>query len=501
MSLLGLDVGTTGCKATAFNHDGSVIASAYREYPLISPEPGWAELDSRRVWEDVKTCLGQVAAETKKDPISALAVSCQGEATTALDADGNVLDRSPVSFDTRTAGLLSWWEENVGRDRIFEITGQPVAPLFTALKLQWMKQNKPEIFSKAKKFLCYEDFVCHQLGLDPVADYTIAGRTMLFDVQKHEWSEELLDKVGLSPDHLARVAPSGEIIGKIPDKKADELGLPRGIQLVTGGHDQPCQTLGAGVIDPSVASYGIGTVECIVPTFGKPVLNRTMLDNNICCYDHVQRGLYIALVYNFTGGQLYRWYRDTFGETEKTESEKTGKDVYYILDSKASTAPTNLLVLPHFTSTGVPHFDTHSRGAILGLTLGTTKGEIIRAILEGITMELRFCVELLDKAGVPIKELRATGGGSKSDYWMQIKADIMGRPIRVPAVSEAGNLGCAILAGTATGVYSSTAEAVERLVKIDKSFEPVDNSVSYYNDRFALYMELYPKLKDLFHRM
>jgi len=501
VSLLGLDVGTTGCKATVCNVDGKVIASAYREYPLLSPQPGWAELDSVRVWADIKDCLGQVAQETKNDPITALAVSCQGEATTPLDKDGNILDRSPVSFDARTGDLVSWWEENVGREKIFQITGQPLAAPFTALKLQWMKQNKPDVFKKVKKFLCYEDFVYHQLGLEPVTDYTIAGRTMFFDLKKHDWSEELLGQVGLTPDHMARVAPSGTLIGTIPDKVADEIGLPRGIQAVTGGHDQPCQTLGAGVIEPDIASYGIGTVECIVPTFPEPILNNTMLDNNICCYDHTYKGLFIALVYNFTGGVLFRWMRDNFGEIEKQEAEKTGRDVYDILCEKAADKPTNLLVLPHFTSTGVPHFDTHSRGAILGMTFSTTKGEIIRAILEGITLELRYCVDLLEKAGVTINELRATGGGSKSDYWMQIKADIMGRPIRVEQVTEASSLGCAMLAGTGTGVYASLDDAVKQLVKPGKTFEPVESNAAYYNDRFGLYMEIYPKLKDLFHRM
>ena len=188
MSLLGLDVGTTGCKATVCNVDGKVIASAYREYPLFSPQPGWAELDSVRVWADIKDCLGQVAQETKSDPITAIAVSCQGEATTPLDENGNILDRSPVSFDARTGDLVSWWEENVGREKIFQITGQPLAAPFTALKLQWMKQNKPDVFKKVKKFLCYEDFVYHQLGLEPVTDYTIAGPTMFFNLKKHDSS-------------------------------------------------------------------------------------------------------------------------------------------------------------------------------------------------------------------------------------------------------------------------------------------------------------------------
>ena len=259
--------------------------------------------------------------------------------------------------------------------------------------------------------------------------------------------------------------------------------------------------LGAGVTEATVAAYGIGTVECIGPAFTHLLLNDTMLSNNICCYHHTCPGLYIALVYNLTGGSLLRWYRDQFGKDELRRANESSRDVYDLLTSEAARQPTKLLVLPHFTTTGVPHFDTHSRGAILGLTLNTTRAEVIRALLEGLTYELKLCVELLRQAGGEVKILRATGGGAKSDYWLQIKTDIMGIPIAVPAVSEAGCLGCAILAGAATGQYDSAKEAANSLATISKTFEPNPENHKIYLDRFALYRELYPTLKDLFHRM
>ena len=239
MSLMGLDVGTTGCKAVAFDCDGKILASAYREYPLLSPQTGWFELDSKRVWEDIAACIREVAAKTTADPIKTLCVSCQGEAVTPVDADGNILDNAMVSFDARTAPHVSWWEKNVGREKIFQITGQPLASLFTALKLMWIRDHKPEVFKKTKYFLCYEEFVYHMCGLEPVTDYSLAGRTMLFDVPNMKWSQELMGHLDVSEDQFAKAVPSGTAIGTIGDAAAERLGLPKG----GGGHWRARSTL------------------------------------------------------------------------------------------------------------------------------------------------------------------------------------------------------------------------------------------------------------------
>lgn len=501
MSLLGIDVGTTGCKAVAFNAEGHILASAYREYPLETPKPGWAELDSNRVWADARACIGEVAAQTQSDPISALAVSCQGEAVTPVDADGNFLANAVVSFDTRTEPYVAQWEEKFGRQRIFEATGQPLASLFTALKMQWFRDNQPEVLDKAQYILGYEDLVYHKLGVEPATDYTLAARTLFFDVPKKDWNDEFMAFAGVKRSQMPAAKPSGTLIGTVADYVAGELGLPKGVKVVTGGHDQPCQMLGAGATEPGVAAYGIGTVECIGPAFSEFLANEKMLASNICTYHHTCPDLYIALVYNYTGGILLRWYRDQLAHEEMRIAAEQGVDVYDVITRNAAQKPTNLLVLPHFTTTGVPHFDNRSKGAILGLTLGTERGEISRAVLEGITYELRQGVELLDQAGGHIDVFRATGGGAKSEFWLQVKADIMGKPVAVPAVSEAGCLGCAILAGAATGVYSSIREAANTLARVKETFDPNPENQKIYDERFAWYKEVYPRLKDLFHKM
>jgi xylulokinase len=445
--------------------------------------------------------MGKVASETAHDPIQALAVSCQGEAVSPVDENGAILTNAIVSFDSRTEPYVPLWEEQFGRETIFQKSGQPLASLFTALKLHWLKDNNPSAFQKTKHVLGFEDLVMYRLGMPPTTDYSLAGRTMLFDVQAEEWNRDFLAYLDLDPGVMPELKPSGTLVGTVPDRIADEIGLPHGVQVVTGGHDQPCQTLGAGVIEPNIAAYGIGTVECIGPAFDRLLLNDVMLSNNICCYHHACPDLYIALVYNFSGGSLFRWYRDTLGVEELHRARESGRDVYELLCAEASDTPTSLLVLPHFTTSGVPHFDTRSKGMIAGLTLETTKSELTRGVLEGITYEMRQCVELLKEAGGGIKTLRATGGGAKSDYWLQLKADIMGIPIAVPAVSEAGCLGCAILAGSATGVYGSIKEAAGSIAKIVRTYDPIEKNHRIYNEKFALYKEMYPRMKDVFHQL
>ena len=407
------------------------------------------------------------------------------------------LDHSPVSFDTRTADLVPWWEEHVGREKIFQITGQPLAPLFTALKLQWMKQHKPETFSKVKKFLCYEDFICYELGLDPLTDYTIAGRTMFFDVRKHEWSEELLEKVGLTPDHLARIAPSGTVIGTIPDKKADELGLPRGIQVVTGGHDQPCSALGGGIVGEGVAVDSTGTVECVTPAMSEPILTREMLDSNFPCYCHVKKGMYVTLAFHFGAGSVLKWFRDNFAHEESSRAAKERVSAYKILDDEAANVDTGAFVLPHFVGSGTPYLDPLSKGAIIGLTTSTTRPQLYRAILEGITFETKINIQRLEECGVRIEELRAIGGGATSKIWPQIKADIFEKKVVRLSASEAGCLGAAILAATAVGEYSDVDRAVESCVHREDEFVPEPEASKRYSQKFEIYRQIYETVRKL----
>jgi len=316
-----------------------------------------------------------------------------------------------------------------------------------------------------------------RLGLKPAMGWPLAGRTMLFDVRRHEWSGEILDRIGLSPERLARPLPSGTIVGAV----ARNLGLAKDAVVVTGGHDQPCGALGAGAIEPGTAMYATGTVECITPAFARPILTPALRRNNLCTYDHAAPGMYTSVAYSLTGGNILKWYRDQFAPGQNYEE---------ILKT-AATEPTKLLVLPYWMASGTPYFDLCTPGAILGLRLSTTRGEILRALLEGVALEMRLNLEILRESGCAIKELRAVGGGAKSAYWTQLKADVLGRPITTLNVTEAGCLGAAMLACAAT-TGQALPDLARRWVKPRAAVMP--SAGAAYEEHFARYRELRPAL-------
>lgn len=489
MSLLGIDVGTTGCKVVAFSTDGMVLAQSSAEYPLTFPRPGWIELDPRIVWRKLSGCIKQVAGKTKRDPITALAVSSQGEAFMPVDRNGTPLRNSIVTFDSRAQDLASKMGREIGREEIYRLTGIPLSGMSTLPKIQWVKTYEPEVHARANRYLCFQDFIVQKLGLEPSIDYSLAARTMAFDGNANAWSKTMLNLVGLDAEMLAGLVPSGTVLGEVKRRAAQKLGLPNNVKVVAGGHDQPCGALGAGVIRRGDAAYAIGTVECITPVFSERKTDSTLLENNLCQYPHVVSGRYLSLLFNFTGGSLLRWYRDTFGgEYEKIVRSALAK-------------PSSLMVLPHFTMTGTPYFDTRSGGVVAGLSLSTRREEITRALLEGVTYEMRLNVEILDNAGIRINRYRAVGGGSQSDVWMKIKASILNRPIEVMAVQEAACLGAALLAGMGTGIYRSPSEAVGATVRGLRTYDPDSREARTYNDYFELYKELYPTLRKTLHEL
>ncbi len=497
MSVMGIDIGTSGCKAVVFADTGTQIANAYREYETLTPQQGWAELDSGLVMDSCMAVIAEAAAAcADSDRVRAVGVSSQGEAFTAVGADGEYLSRGMVSFDTRAAGIAERWSRGFGAKRLYRATGHTPHPMFTLFKLLWVKEKQPEVWKHARAFYCFEDLLHHRLGLEPAISYPLAGRTMLFNVQTHRWDDEILDAVGLDPERLARPVRSGEVVGAIPVKTATHLGLEPGVIVVAGGHDQPCGALGAGVLASGSAVYGMGTAECITPAFEHPVFSDALFRSNLCTYDFTAENMYTTVAFSLTGGNLLRWYRDEWAAAEAAEAARRGTDVYEAILASLPKAPTELLVLPHFTPTGTPHFDTESTGAILGLRLTTTRHEVLKALLEGVTFEMKLNVDILNNSGIVIEQFLATGGGARSRALTQLKADVLGRPITTVAVTEAGCLGVAMLALQALSGENLKA-IVERCVRPDVVLEPNPENAEIYAARFQQYHKLYPALRNL----
>jgi xylulokinase len=351
------------------------------------------------------------------------------------------------------------------------------------------------------RFYCFEDYIIYKLTGSAKIDYSLAARTMAFDIRAKAWSEELLGLADVSPSIFAEPVPSGTSAGALLPEVAAELGLPAGVLMVTGGHDQPCGALGAGIVHPDVAVDGTGTVECITVAYAEPVLTDTMLENGFCCYPHVAPGLYVTLAYNFTGGSLLRWFRDTLYAGDAREAAAAGEDVYVRMMSEATDGVVQPMVLPHFTATGTPYFDPASKGCLLGLTLDTKRGDIIKALLDGVTFEMKLNLELLAETGIKPGVIRAIGGGARSPFWLQLKADMFGTPVVRLDTTEAPCLGAALCAGVAVGEYASFPEAVGAAVHECERYEPKPDRVAAYNGRFGLYREIYGRLADLNHRL
>ena len=494
MSLLGIDVGTTGCKAAAFSQDGRCLAAAYREYAADSPQHGWAQLDSAAVFDLVKAAMAEVSGRTSADPITAMGISSMGEAATPVSSDREVLGPCILMSDARGEEYVDAFRDAISQEEFYSINPNILAASYTMPKLCWLRDHQGDLYRRADWFLLWADLVAFLLGGEAVTDFPLANRTLLFDVRAEDWSDRLISLSGLDRDKLAPCVPSGTVVGSVSRRLAEELGLPPNVTIVAGGHDQCCNALGAGIVRGGRAVCGIGTYECIAPVYGDIPESAFMLAHGFNVEHHVLDGLYVSFLYN-QSGSLIRWFRDTFAAAER-DAAAEGQDVYDLLAREMPEAPTALLTLPHFEVTGPPYFTADSAGVILGLRTSTTRGEILKSIMESVTFYLVESVEALGEMGIDVSEFIATGGGARSSRWLQIKADIFGVPFVRPRVTEGSTLGAAILAGLATGVLDSADDAAERFVKPERTFEPDPARHRIYQEKVARYRRLYPLLRE-----
>jgi xylulokinase len=496
LNYMGVDVGTSGCKAVIFNENGQQLAAASCEYDVIFSDDGGAELNSDEVIEKCFSVIRGSARQVTPGSVRALGISSQGEAFTAIGADGKALCHAMVSSDIRSERYISQWSQNFDEKKLYQITGHTAHTLFSLFKLLWLKDNRPDVWKNSRQFLCFEDLLQLRLGLDPAISWSLAGRTMIFNVRSHQWSSDILNLLGISSDQLARPLPSGRIAGIITKEISDDLGLATGAFVVCGGHDQPCGALGAGVTKPGMAMYATGTVECITPAINKPIFSEELRRNNLCTYDHAVEGMYATVAFSLTGGNILKWFKNEFAAQERIMAENDNVNIYEYLLKKMPDEPSDLFVLPYFTPSGTPYFDAQTRGTVFGLRLSTGRMEFMRALLEGVALEMRLNLQILEESGYEIKELRVIGGGAKSAKWTQLKADVLGKKMTIIKVTEAGCLGAAMLA-CAADTGKSLRGLAEEWVKTETEIFPMEVNRKIYDYKFEYYKELYPQVKKL----
>ncbi len=495
MSLLGIDAGTTGCKVALFSTRGEMLTSAYREYDAEHPEPGWAQLDTWAVWESVQDAIRQVVDAAPDVDVRALSVSSLGEAVVPVSEDRQILGSSILNFDERGETFLEELAAILSDERLYTINGNTLGNHYSLTKLKWIQAHQPALYRRTYKFLHWSAFISFMLGADPVVDYSLANRTLLFDIQSGDWKDALLDDVGLDREKLPETVPSGRVVGTVLADIAERLGLPAGVSIVTGAHDQCANAVGCGVVDPGRAVYGMGTFHCITPVFKNPPDSKAMISRGLNTEHHAVPGRYVSFIYN-QGGSLVKWYRDTFANVEHRQADVEGRSIYPMLFEEIPVGPSGVMVLPHFTTTGPPAFVSDSSGVIAGLHLETERGEILKGLIEGAAFYLKNVVDSLPDTGIRAENFRAVGGGSQSDAWVQTCADIFGQPFTRPVITEAGALGAAIIAGVGVGIFGSYQQGVDAMVKLDRTFVPDANRHAQYEARYALYRRLWPLMHE-----
>lgn len=491
MSVLGIDVGTTGCKGVLLGLDGRLFNTSRFGYSLQFPHPGWVELDASLVLDAVRQVVSAASLEARNvgDPLRAIAVSASGDEAVPVDHSGTSLAPAIISMDVRSLEEARSYSERAGVERVYRLTGLPMAANWPLIRLIWLRQHEPSVFEQITHFLAWEDLVLTWLGAEPVTDDSLAARTMAFEISERRWSAQLLAEADLDPHLFPPSEPSGRIVGEVSAARCRDLGVSEPVSLVTGGFDQAMAVLGAGMRRPGEGVVGTGTWEALTVLVERPRADEELLASGFTFGCHVVDDLFYAMATNPGGGSVASW---ALGALNVSASETKGTPPTLDLALQAlPDGPSGLVALAHFEGSYNPWMDPGSTGVIQGLRLNTTAEQIVKALLEAITFELSENMTRLRRAGVAIDALRATGGGARSTAWLQLKADILGVPVSTINISETGCFAAACLAATAIGRYRSVHEPIDDLVREARRFEPRQAIHDAYEEPFAQYLHLY----------
>ncbi len=471
--LLGIDVGTTAVKALLIDAAARVVTQAGVEYPLHTPRPGWSEQDPADWWAALVSAVRQVVGEAGGDGVRAVAVSTQGDTMVPLDAAGRPLCPARTWMDTRAADLVGGFDAALAPAQWRAIAGAALGPHAAAMTIVWLREHLPEVYRRAARFALVGDFIVERLTGAPALDEPNASRTLLFDIRLRRWSARLMELVGVDEARLSPVLPSATVAGELTAAAARELGLRPGTPVAVGGHDQTCAAVGAGVVRPHTMLLSCGTAWVLLASIAQPLLDQATGAVHTYCHAVPERW---ALLTAHAGGNILSWLRTTLYTAATPYDE-----IVAGAERAATAADSSLLVLPHFYGSQMPASQRHARGALLGLTLSSTRDDLALGVLRGVALEVARNFRFLSAIGATTDEVRMIGGGASSRFWAQTIADATGVRVVRPRVREAAAFGAAVLAGVAAGVFASVEEVVGSL--------PAEDALTPDTARSARYQE------------
>ena len=485
--LAGVDIGTTGCKCSVYADDGQFVTEAYREYKIQVSE-SMHSIDSKVIWENLKLVMKEITTTIKN--IDAICITSFGEASVIVDETGNSILESMLFTDPNGQVECDDIVDKFGSDYIYEHMGIAPGKMYSASKWKWQKKHREATWSKAKYIFLMEDYIVYQLSGVRQIDYSLATRTMAFDIKSLKWDENILENIGISSEMLSTPVPTGTVAGPMMTDICEELGFQNKPLIVSGCHDQIAAAIGSGIMKDGQAVDGTGTVECVTCAFNKEKdVASNHLHNGGYAVVPYSEDLFVTYAFTYTGGALLKWYRD------KILEESANPNIYSELNQKINKEkPSGLLIMPHFAGAGTPYMNNDAKGMINGITLETNKYDIYQGLMEGTAYEMKLNFERLAEAGIEVDEVVATGGGASSKEWLQIKADIYGKKVISLGAAQSGTLACIMLAGVACKRFSSLEEASKVFIVQKDVYLPRKNIQEMYDKLYQEYKTLYPSL-------
>lgn len=492
--VIGIDLGTSSVKTVLFDQNGKEIAQRAMEYPVYQPHNGWSEQDPEDWYQAAVATARYVMDISEVAPEDVLGIGMSGQMMGAvlLDDKGQPLRRAILWNDARTSEAAESVRKIIGDEKMMAINCNPVRPGLTAAKIQWVKENEPDIWKKTAHILLPKDYLRYRLTGEYATEVSDASAMQLLDVRNRCWSPELLDAMDIKESMLGKMYESPDVTGTLTKEVANLLGLTEKTVVVGGAGDNAAGAVGTGVVAPGRAMTTIGTSGTVFAYADKPMMDKKARVYTFC--------MAVPGAWHFMGsvnsaGNSLKWYRNLF-YTDDKEYDQINKDAL-----KSKPGANNLIYMPYLTGEQSPHFDLKCRAGFVGLSATHTKADITRAVMEGITYALRDVLTAIRESGIEPEVMRMCGGGSKSPFWRQLMADIYNMTVVLPDMNSenAAALGAGILAMVGSGLYPTVADACDKIIVMRKDrYEPNPEFREIYDKTYAAYDKLYPQLKDNF---
>jgi xylulokinase len=497
MYVLGIDVGTGGTRVLILGDDGRIVASATEEHePFASPQIGWAEQRPEDWWRAaglaIRKALG--LAKLRGEQISCVGFSGQMHGAVMLDGSGEVIRPALIWCDVRTEKQCRELTDRIGAARLIQLTCNPALPNFTVTKFLWVRENEPQNWSRVRSVMLPKDYVRFKLTGEKAIDVADASGTLMLDVARRQWSNEVLQAAEIDRSFLPSLHESPDICGKVSAAGAQATGLSAGTPVVAGAGDQAAGAVGMGIVAPGAVSATIGTSGVVFAATDRPALDPQGRLHTFC---HAVPGRWHVMGVTQAAGLSLRWFRDRF----VCKTAENGADPYEQLTAEAASAPPGadgLLWAPYLMGERTPHLDAEARGMLAGLTASHTRGHVIRAILEGVAFSLKDTFTIFREMNVPVNSIRLGGGGARSPLWRQIQADVYDHEVEIVEAEEGAAYGAAILAGVGAKIWPSVDAACESIVRVVARVRPDAANVAVMNSSYQAYRRVYPAMKSIF---